>query len=75
MLPGYDGTLLGHSGAAIWQSLDPSALIVTIALLSRPKPAPRIFAYATGIFIVFFSLGVAAVLGGDGVFHLFPRPS
>jgi cytochrome c biogenesis protein CcdA len=59
--------LLGIVGLAIVESLNPSALVVTIALLSRPKPAPRVFAYVAGIFLVFFTLGVAAVLGGKGV--------
>jgi cytochrome c biogenesis protein CcdA len=65
------GMLLGILGLAILESLNPSALVVTIALLSRPNPATRIFAYAAGIFVVFFSLGVAAVLGGDGVLNFF----
>jgi cytochrome c biogenesis protein CcdA len=63
------GMLIGILGLAVLESLNPSALVVTIALLSRPKPAPRVFAYAAGIFVVFFSLGVAAVLGGDGVLN------
>jgi cytochrome c biogenesis protein CcdA len=65
------GMLLGILGLAILESLNPSALVVTIALLSRPKPATRVFAYAAGIFVVFFSLGVAAVLGGDDVLNFF----
>lgn len=59
--------LLGIIGLAVIESLNPSALVVTVALLSRPHPAPRILAYTAGIFVVFFSLGVAAVLGGQGV--------
>jgi hypothetical protein len=59
--------MLAISGLAVIESLNPSALVVTIALLSRPKPTTRVLAYAAGIFCVFFSVGVAAVLGGQGV--------
>ena len=59
--------LLGIVGLAIVESLNPSALVITIALLSRPKPAPRVLAYVAGIFLVFFALGAAAVFGGKGV--------
>ena len=65
------GMLLGILGLAIAESLNPSALVVTISLLSRPNPATKIAAYAAGIFAVFCSLGIGAVLGGEGVLTFF----
>ena len=69
--PGDDGHAARDFGARDSGESHPSALVVTIALLNQPKPAARVFAYAAGIFVVFFSLGVAAVLGGDGVLTFF----
>lgn len=65
--------LVGILGLAVVESLNPSALVVTISLLSRENPAPRVLAYVAGIFTVFFSLGLAALLGGQGVLRFFRK--
>ena len=48
---------------AVLDSLNPSALVVALWLLSRPQPAPRLLAYVAGIVASYLTLGVAMMLG------------
>lgn len=48
---------------ALLDSLNPSALVVALWLLSRPQPAPRLLAYVAGILASYLTLGVAMMLG------------
>jgi cytochrome c biogenesis protein CcdA len=49
-------------------SINPSALVVTLYLLTRERPAPKIAAYIAGIFCVYFGLGLALMLGLGSIF-------
>ncbi len=48
---------------ALLDSLNPSALVVALWLLSRPQPALRLLAYVGGILASYLALGVAMMLG------------
>ncbi len=48
---------------ALLDSLNPSALVVALWLLSRPRAAPRLLAYVAGIFLAYLGLGIAMMLG------------
>ncbi|NZA27135.1 GAP family protein [Luteimonas sp. SJ-92] len=48
---------------ALLDSLNPSALVVALWLLSRPQAAPRLLAYVTGILAAYLGLGIAMMLG------------
>ncbi|MEO6102890.1 MAG: GAP family protein, partial [Pseudoxanthomonas sp.] len=48
---------------ALLDSLNPSALVVALWLLSRPKPAARLLAYVAGILASYLALGITMMLG------------
>lgn len=48
---------------ALLDSLNPSALVVALWLLSRPQPAARLLPYVAGIVATYLSLGIAMMLG------------
>ncbi|MDH5823686.1 GAP family protein [Luteimonas sp. RD2P54] len=48
---------------ALLDSLNPSALLVALWLLSRPQAAPRLLAYVAGILVAYLGLGIAMMLG------------
>lgn len=48
---------------ALLDSMNPSALVVALWLLSRPQPAPRLLAYVAGILATYLAIGVAMMLG------------
>ena len=48
---------------ALLDSLNPSALVVALWLLSRPQAAPRLLAYVAGILASYLALGIAMMLG------------
>lgn len=48
---------------ALLDSLNPSALVVALWLLSQPRAAPRLLAYVTGILAAYLGLGIAMMLG------------
>ena len=50
-------------GIALLDSLNPSALVVALWLLSRAHAAPRLLAYVGGILVAYLALGVAMMLG------------
>lgn len=66
------GSLASVFGLALIDSLNPSALAVTLYLLLAGKPyAPRVLAYAGGIFCANLALGGLLVLGLGSVWgHL-----
>ena len=59
--------LLPILGIAVVDSLNPSALLVTVFLLSHPNPAPRVMVYLGGVFSAYLGIGVALVLGVDAL--------
>jgi cytochrome c biogenesis protein CcdA len=60
------GVLVGVLGLALIDSLNPSALAVTIYLLSSSERyVARILVYVSGIVFVYFGVGVLLVLGLD----------
>ncbi|MFT4646800.1 MAG: cytochrome c biogenesis protein CcdA [Glaciecola sp.] len=50
---------------ALLDSVNPSALIVTLMLLARPKGASAVLPYVLGIFVTYFAMGLALVSGFD----------
>jgi cytochrome c biogenesis protein CcdA len=50
-------------GLSLLDSVNPSALVVALWLLSRPHAASRLLAYVGGILIAYLGLGVAMMLG------------
>jgi len=44
-------------------SVNPSALVVTLVLLARPRPMRTVPIYVSAIAVTYFSLGVLALLG------------
>lgn len=50
-------------GLAVIDSLNPSALAMTLWLLSRPGAVPRVIAYVGGILAAYLLLGIALMLG------------
>jgi cytochrome c biogenesis protein CcdA len=64
-------------GLAVIDSLNPSALAVTLWLLSQPGAVPRVIAYVGGILVAYLVLGIGLMLGlgaamrafGDALSH------
>lgn len=52
-------------GLALIDSINPSALLVTLFLLAGPSPGRRILIYTSTIFIVSLTLGIVLTLGLD----------
>jgi cytochrome c biogenesis protein CcdA len=50
---------------ALLDSVNPSALVVTLLLLARPKGARAVLPYVLGIFVTYFAMGLALVSGFD----------
>lgn len=61
-----DAVLLSVLGIAVLDSINPSALVATIALLLRGGGyTPKVLTYVTGIFATYFGIGAALMLGLD----------
>jgi cytochrome c biogenesis protein CcdA len=59
-----DAVLLSVLGIAVLDSINPSALVATIALLLRGGSyTPKVLTYVTGIFVTYFGIGAALMLG------------
>ncbi|OUN01645.1 MAG: hypothetical protein BAA04_00135 [Firmicutes bacterium ZCTH02-B6] len=58
-------------GLAVLDSINPSALLVTLYLLRRPSPARTVPAYVAGVFVAYFVIGVLLVLGFDALLTRF----
>lgn len=54
-------------GLALLDSLNPSALVVTLYLLTQPHAAGKIIVYMSAVFMVYFSIGVLLMLGLDAI--------
>lgn len=50
-------------GLAVLDSINPSALLVTLHLLGRPAPARTVPAYMAGVVVSYLIIGVLLVLG------------
>ena len=56
-------TLLSVLGLAVIDSINPSALVVTIYLLTHRSPASRVVAYLATVFVVYLTIGALLMLG------------
>lgn len=56
-------TIVMVLGLAVIDSINPSALVVALYLLSQPSPAARVLAYVGGIAVSYLSIGVGLMLG------------
>ncbi len=54
-------------GLAVIDSINPSALVVTLWWLAQPRPTPRLLAYIAGIVVSYLTLGIAMMLGAGAV--------
>lgn len=61
-------TLLPVFLLALIDSINPSALVVTLTLLTRGSRARAILAYVGGIFVAYLSAGVLLMLGMEALF-------
>ena len=50
---------------AVIDSINPSAIVVTLYLLSRSEPSVQVGVYITTIFLTYFALGLMVILGID----------
>ncbi len=57
------GSLLAFLGIAVVDSINPSALVVTLQLLSRRAPVSAILVYIGAVFLTYSSVMVLLVLG------------
>lgn len=64
-------TLAALFGLALVDSINPSALVVTLSLLARAVPLSRIASYIAAIFATYLTLGVLLVLGVDTLLSTF----
>lgn len=58
-------------GLAVLDSINPSALLVTLFLLRQPSPARTVPAYVAGVFGAYLTIGVLLVLGFDALLTRF----
>jgi cytochrome c biogenesis protein CcdA len=56
---------------AVIDSINPSALVVTIYLLTQPGAVPRVLCYVAGILVSYLALGLALMLGAGTLFDRF----
>jgi cytochrome c biogenesis protein CcdA len=59
--------LLALLALAVVDSINPSALVVTLYLLSRERVVIHVAVYIAAIFLTYFALGVAMMLGVDAL--------
>ena len=65
------GTLAAVLGLALVDSINPSALVMTLYLLTRAAPPSRVVAYIAGIFGTYLAAGVLLMLGLDTLLESF----
>lgn len=58
-------------GLALVDSINPSALLVTLYLLRRPMPVRTVAAYMSGVFASYLTIGILLVLGLDALLDRF----
>jgi len=56
-------TLASLIALAVVDSINPSALVITLALLTRPGPGRAVAVYVAAIFATYFGIGAATLLG------------
>lgn len=61
-------SLIALGGLAVVDSINPSALVVTLILLSGQRPCPKVVAYVIGIFTAYLTIGILLMLGLDVLF-------
>jgi putative Mn2+ efflux pump MntP len=59
--------LLGLLALAVVDSINPSAIVVTLYLMSRQRPPAHILAYIAAIFLTYLTLGMLMMLGLDAL--------
>lgn len=59
--------LLGLLALALVDSINPSAIVVTLYLLSRERAAPQVLAYVAAIFLTYLALGMLMMSGLDAL--------
>jgi cytochrome c biogenesis protein CcdA len=59
--------LLGLLALALVDSINPSALVVTLYLLSRERVATQVVVYVAAIFVTYLTLGAVMMAGLDAV--------
>lgn len=57
--------LIALGGLALLDCINPSALLVTLYLLTGERPAPKVFTYTAGVFASYLALGILLMLGLD----------
>lgn len=55
-------------GIALLDSLNPSALALTLVLLAAPRPTPKVLTYLAGVFATYFACGAILMLGLGAAF-------
>ncbi|HEX9153713.1 MAG TPA: GAP family protein [Candidatus Saccharimonadales bacterium] len=68
-------SILTIAGIALLDSINPSAILVTLILLKKERYPAKILAYASGIFAAYFGLGVLLILGADTVLGIAITPT
>lgn len=63
--------LAALGGLALIDSLNPSALIVTLYLLNGPRPVRAVTAYMAGVFFTYLTVGILLMLGLDALFFAY----
>lgn len=58
-------SLIALGGLALLDCINPSALLVTLYLLTSERPAPKVATYTAGVFASYLALGVLLMLGLD----------
>jgi cytochrome c biogenesis protein CcdA len=64
--------LLSLLALALVDSINPSAIVVTLYLLSRERAAPQVIIYISTIFLTYLTLGALMMLGVDAVLWSLP---
>jgi cytochrome c biogenesis protein CcdA len=59
--------LLGLLALAVVDSINPSAIVVTLYLLSRERAAAQVVVYVAAIYVTYFTLGAMMLLGFDAL--------
>jgi cytochrome c biogenesis protein CcdA len=59
--------LLGLLALAIVDSINPSAIVVTLYLLTRERVLGQVAVYVSAIFLTYLTLGVLMMVGGDAL--------
>jgi cytochrome c biogenesis protein CcdA len=63
--------LLPLLGLAVVDSINPSALLVTFVLLTRPRPVSRVLTYLAGVFVSYLAIGIGLIVGLDAALATF----